>query len=1378
MNRCHDWPPRAFSRRARVQPARAWLAAGSLPSSTLLVPCLWLAAALLLPACPATPNATFELNVPRQIAAETTWYEVGVFPDACPSATLLEGGIPPEGTVGRLAFAASAATPPGLGLLPKSTYGIAAVARAADCSVIAVGCEAFHVNTGGTLTVSLSAVPGSPRGACAGGTVCDEASCVPSADAAATTLGASCSLDLVGSGPLADPLNPESTLLSAPAIATTTTGFLLAYREFDPVGGAARLTTIAIDPSGGAAAPVQSSLGGTCVGSPETDATALAFSGAQGTLALSQPACPDVDDAGATVAGVDLIAIDETGTVTDSAFSGKGGLDITLAPAHALAATPAGLLLAFTTPSTQAAFVATVVDLGLASSPAPVLSPASTTSRPSARRSSSAPISAPACWRSARRARTAARCRPCRRASRRKGPMRASAFVPVGRPLPRQWASASGVGSRIIVASSEPSAPSVPSCGTAFDIGSSNTSRATSSREPRVTVSFADVALRQDHAFFAAEVDNDISLFAFDKASTFPILLREVPSRRCPSSPSARSGTASWPWRPPTRASPLSGGRRGRSGATTTSAATPCSHARHEAPAESHRRSRPRETLTLPSRAAPGAKASGTHRWGRALRAVFVPRSAIGDEVEVLVDTSIAPGPRQGASARSRPARGASSRRARSSTRAVPATGCTCRGRRRGRLARASSAAPCPAEWRDEPVTMHDSRRVDVGYRTRARAPRARLGRSGRRRAHAAGTPTSSSVDSCASCTQRWTARPRTLAALLDGAHGARRGPARARCARQAVVELRWEGRCRPAAFGRLEAGGRRGPWAGGSIFAGRRQATCGRRESGSADAGADGSAVMLARGRLRRRPATGATSRWSARLGARGEAAVDAAASSAASSSCTPAPGTSASCWRALRAHPRRGVRAPDACDAARANLVARGLQARVTCVGRRRVRGAAPDRPRRPRSPAQRREEGVRRPRGTSVKAVVYVSCDPPTLGRDLAVLAARFEPFAIESFAMFPRTSHAETVVALRRNANIPPMKTACRRSARRGGPRGSPAFSLRRLRPLRRARPSAAFTATRSRRTAPPASPPGHGRVLQGVRARAQARRRSREDPPADAAHGRPPHHRRRRCSAAGDRVLVAVSGGPDSMALLHVLARLRRKIGHELVAHGVDHGLRTEAERELDRAEALADELEVPFERTRVAVAPGGNLQARARTARLARAASARRPASEPRASQPPTTPTTAPRPSSCACSAAPARTASPCSPPHADLVRPFIRARAPGHPRAHCPSQAPLRGDPSNSEPALPARTRAAASCCPSLERSRRHRRPPERPRRRARRCPDEDATPSRRRPSPPCPAPPAWRSPRWRVAVDDSPRQATARARRPHSSRRAKEIA
>jgi tRNA(Ile)-lysidine synthase len=81
------------------------------------------------------------------------------------------------------------------------------------------------------------------------------------------------------------------------------------------------------------------------------------------------------------------------------------------------------------------------------------------------------------------------------------------------------------------------------------------------------------------------------------------------------------------------------------------------------------------------------------------------------------------------------------------------------------------------------------------------------------------------------------------------------------------------------------------------------------------------------------------------------------------------------------------------------------------------------------------------------------------------------------------------------------------------------------------------------------------------------------------------------------------LLVAVSGGGDSLALLHALGRLGPELGLAVSAHGVDHGLRPEASAELGLAGQLADRYGVPFGVTCVEVEPGGNLQARAREAR-------------------------------------------------------------------------------------------------------------------------------------------------------------------------------
>ncbi len=91
---------------------------------------------------------------------------------------------------------------------------------------------------------------------------------------------------------------------------------------------------------------------------------------------------------------------------------------------------------------------------------------------------------------------------------------------------------------------------------------------------------------------------------------------------------------------------------------------------------------------------------------------------------------------------------------------------------------------------------------------------------------------------------------------------------------------------------------------------------------------------------------------------------------------------------------------------------------------------------------------------------------------------------------------------------------------------------------------------------------------------------------------------------------GSVLLAAVSGGPDSMALLHVLSRLASPLGLAIHAHGVDHGLRPAASRELDVAEAFSLSVSVPFSRTQLAIEFGGNLQARAREGRYAALAKA------------------------------------------------------------------------------------------------------------------------------------------------------------------------
>jgi tRNA(Ile)-lysidine synthase len=75
-------------------------------------------------------------------------------------------------------------------------------------------------------------------------------------------------------------------------------------------------------------------------------------------------------------------------------------------------------------------------------------------------------------------------------------------------------------------------------------------------------------------------------------------------------------------------------------------------------------------------------------------------------------------------------------------------------------------------------------------------------------------------------------------------------------------------------------------------------------------------------------------------------------------------------------------------------------------------------------------------------------------------------------------------------------------------------------------------------------------------------------------------------------AEGDRVLVAVSGGPDSVALLHALVLLRSEYALRLAVCHVHHGLRPEADRDAAFVERLAARLDCPARVVRVRVPLG------------------------------------------------------------------------------------------------------------------------------------------------------------------------------------------
>lgn len=85
--------------------------------------------------------------------------------------------------------------------------------------------------------------------------------------------------------------------------------------------------------------------------------------------------------------------------------------------------------------------------------------------------------------------------------------------------------------------------------------------------------------------------------------------------------------------------------------------------------------------------------------------------------------------------------------------------------------------------------------------------------------------------------------------------------------------------------------------------------------------------------------------------------------------------------------------------------------------------------------------------------------------------------------------------------------------------------------------------------------------------------------------------------------SGKKLLVAVSGGLDSVALLDALLTVRDQLGLTLVVAHLDHGLRRGSVKDAAFVERLAAGHGLPFATARLELNPGGNQEARAREAR-------------------------------------------------------------------------------------------------------------------------------------------------------------------------------
>jgi tRNA(Ile)-lysidine synthase len=84
----------------------------------------------------------------------------------------------------------------------------------------------------------------------------------------------------------------------------------------------------------------------------------------------------------------------------------------------------------------------------------------------------------------------------------------------------------------------------------------------------------------------------------------------------------------------------------------------------------------------------------------------------------------------------------------------------------------------------------------------------------------------------------------------------------------------------------------------------------------------------------------------------------------------------------------------------------------------------------------------------------------------------------------------------------------------------------------------------------------------------------------------------------------DRILIGVSGGPDSVALLHLLNSLRKELNLDLRIAHLDHKLRKGSGRDLEFVRRLGKKLGLPVITAKTDISRRGSIEQNARDARL------------------------------------------------------------------------------------------------------------------------------------------------------------------------------
>jgi 23S rRNA (uracil1939-C5)-methyltransferase len=339
--------------------------------------------------------------------------------------------------------------------------------------------------------------------------------------------------------------------------------------------------------------------------------------------------------------------------------------------------------------------------------------------------------------------------------------------------------------------------------------------------------------------------------------------------------------------------------------------------------------------------------------------------------------------------------------------------------------------AALPAAWRDTAIVHHESPST-LAYRTRARLHVRASGGRAILGMNEAGTREPVEVDTCAVLHPDLEGARARIAGLLEGAHG--RGDAQvalgafASGPRAAVLELEWSGALAPVCFARIEAAVKDGWLAGARVTAGEARVPARIGDPTPWIMAGDGAPLKLAPGGFGQ-----ASDEGNAALARRVRAIAHAVCAKREGARVLELYAGAGNFTVLLAAHaegeaPKRVIAIESqraACDAARENLKARGLEGAKVVEADAATYAIPPqthlvvlDPPR-----TGARDACARLP-ASSAKHVVYVSCDPQTLARDLGALATAFTPRAVEVFELFPQTSHVETLVHLERVQRVRP------------------------------------------------------------------------------------------------------------------------------------------------------------------------------------------------------------------------------------------------------------------------------------------------------------------------------------------------------------------